>query len=222
MKLFSIAIDGPAGAGKSTIAKLLAKKLGCVYIDTGAMYRSVGYYCIQNGLDYHDEKAVCSCLDQIDLELKYTEEGQMIFLNGENVSTSIRTDEVAASASKVGTYGKVREDLVRRQQAMAKKQAVVMDGRDIGTVVLPSATLKIFLTASVEERAQRRYKEYIEKGMTVDLEQLKGEIKMRDDQDTNRKISPLKQADDAILLDTTELTIEEIVEQISQKLEERL
>ena len=222
MKLFSIAIDGPAGAGKSTIAKLLAKKLGCVYIDTGAMYRSVGYYCIQNGMDYKDEKAVSRCLSQIDLELKYAEEGQMIYLNNENVSSKIRTDEVAAAASKVATYGPVRADLVRRQQAMAKKQAVVMDGRDIGTVVLPFATLKIFLTASVEERAQRRFKEYVEKGMAVDLEKLKEEIKARDEQDTTREISPLKQADDAILLDTTHLDIEEIVEKISNMLEARL
>lgn len=222
MKLFSIAIDGPAGAGKSTIAKLLAKKLGCVYIDTGAMYRSVGYYCIQKGMDYTDEEVVCKCLDQIELELKYTEDGQMIYLNGENVSTCIRTNEVAVAASKVATYGKVREELVSRQQVMAKKQSVVMDGRDIGTVVLPFATLKIFLTASVEERAQRRYKEYVEKGMEVDLNQLKEEIKARDEQDTNREISPLQQADDAILLDTTHLEIKEIVEKISNKLEERL
>lgn len=222
MKLFSIAIDGPAGAGKSTIAKLLAKKLGCVYIDTGAMYRSVGYYCIQNGIDYHDEVAVGDVLDKIELALRYTESGQMIYLNGENVSTLIRTDEVAASASKVATYGAVREEMVRRQQAMAQAQSVVMDGRDIGTVVLPFATLKIFLTASVEERAQRRYKEYVEKGMKVDLEALKEEIKARDLQDSTREISPLKQAEDAILLDTTHLNIEEIVDAISEKLSSRL
>lgn len=222
MKLFSIAIDGPAGAGKSTIAKLLAKKLGCVYIDTGAMYRSVGYYCIQNGIDYHDEAAVSASLDKIALELKYTEAGQMIYLNGENVSTLIRTDEVAASASKVATYGAVREEMVRRQQLMAQSQSVVMDGRDIGTVVLPFATLKIFLTASAQERAQRRYKEYVEKGMQVDLEALKEEIKARDFQDSTREISPLKQAEDAILLDTTHLKIEEIVDVISEKLSSRL
>lgn len=222
MKLFSIAIDGPAGAGKSTIAKLLAKKLGCVYIDTGAMYRSVGYYCMQNNVDYNDVKVVESHLPKIELELKYTEEGQMIFLNGNNVSTCIRTNEVAAAASKVATYSAVREEMVRRQQQMAEKQSVVMDGRDIGTVVLPFATLKIFLTASVEERAQRRYKEYIEKGMTVSLEALQEEIRLRDEQDSTRDISPLKQADDALLLDTTNVSIEDIVKNIYELLMERL
>lgn len=222
MKTFSIAIDGPAGAGKSTIAKKIAHDLNCIYIDTGAMYRSVGYYCIKNGINYEDEKSVCEVLSQMNIELKTSETGQLIFLNGEDVSSKIRTDEVAASASKVATYGPVREALVERQQEMAKSQAIIMDGRDIGTVVLPFATLKIFLTASVEERAMRRYKEYVEKGMDVSLETLKDEIKARDAQDSGRKISPLKKADDAVEMDTTHMSIEEIVESIKSQLNERL
>ena len=222
MKTFSIAIDGPAGAGKSTIAKKIASDLKCVYIDTGAMYRSVGYYCLQNGINYGDEAAVCSALEKMTITLKTSENGQRIFLNDEDVSLKIRTDEVAAAASKVATYGPVREALVERQQEMAKSQAIIMDGRDIGTVVLPFATLKIFLTASVEERAQRRYKEYTEKGMEVCLETLKEEIKVRDAQDTGRKISPLKKAEDAVEVDTTYMSIDEIVEVIKEKLNERI
>lgn len=222
MKTFSIAIDGPAGAGKSTIAKKIANDLKCVYIDTGAMYRSVGYYCLQNGIDYQNEAWVCSVLPQIEITLKSSENGQLIFLNGEDVSVKIRNNEVAAAASKVATYGLVREALVRRQQEMAKSSAIIMDGRDIGTVVLPFATLKIFLTASVEERAKRRYKEYVEKGMDISLESLKDEIRARDEQDMGREISPLKKAEDAIEVDTTYMSIDEIVEEIKSKLIARL
>lgn len=222
MKTFSIAIDGPAGAGKSTIAKKIAHDLKCIYIDTGAMYRSVGYYCLQNGIDYHEEELVCNALPAIHIVLKSCEDGQHIYLNHEDVSLNIRTGEVAVAASKVATYGKVREALVKMQQEMAKSQSIVMDGRDIGTVVLPFATLKIYLTASVEERAQRRYKEYIEKGMSISLTSLEEEIKARDAQDMGREISPLKKAEDAIELDTTYLGIDEIVERIKNKLMERL
>lgn len=222
MKTFSIAIDGPAGAGKSTIAKKIAQDLKCIYIDTGAMYRSVGYYCLHHQIDYQDEKAVVGALEKMNIVLKTSELGQEIYLNDVNVSQSIRTDEVAAAASKVATYGGVRHELVKRQQAMAASQSVIMDGRDIGTVVLPFATLKIFLTASVEERANRRYKEYLEKGMDVCLETLKEEIKSRDEQDSTREISPLKKAEDAVELDTTHMHIEEIVESIKNKLSERL
>ncbi len=222
MKTFSIAIDGPAGAGKSTIAKQLAHHLKCVYIDTGAMYRSVGYYCLQNGIDYHEEDVVCEALPKIHIVLKSCEDGQHIYLNDEDVSLNIRTREVSGAASKVATYGKVRKALVQMQQEMAKSQSIIMDGRDIGTVVLPFATLKIYLTASVEERAQRRYKEYIEKGMTVSLDSLEEEIKVRDAQDMGREISPLKKAEDAIELDTTYMSINEIVEEIKTKLMERL
>lgn len=222
MKTFSIAIDGPAGAGKSTIAKKIAQELKCIYIDTGAMYRSVGYYCLQNQIDYQDEEAVCKALEKMNITLKTSERGQEIYLNDVNVGQSIRTDEVAAAASKVATYGVVRSELVKRQQEMASLQSVVMDGRDIGTVVLPFATLKVFLTASVDERAKRRYKEYIEKGMDVSLETLKEEIKARDAQDSGRKISPLKKAEDAVEIDTTHMHIDEIVEYIKNKLLERL
>ncbi|MBE6023668.1 MAG: (d)CMP kinase [Cellulosilyticum sp.] len=222
MKTFSIAIDGPAGAGKSTIAKKLAHLLQCIYVDTGAMYRSVGYYCIRNGISLEDEEAVSKELPQMDIVLQHTSDGQRIVLNGEDVSQQIRNTEVAASASKVATYGAVRKSMVQRQQEMAKSTSIIMDGRDIGTVVLPFATLKIFLTASVEERAMRRLKEYEEKGMVCNLESLKEEISLRDKQDSEREISPLKQADDAIVLDTTHMEIDEIVAHIQMLLKERL
>lgn len=222
MSTFSIAIDGPAGAGKSSIAKQLAQKLQCIYIDTGAMYRSIGYYCISEGINYHNEAEVEQALNNVHLELTLEKEGQQIYINNKNVSLLIRNDQVAAAASKVATYGAVREALVKMQREMSKSTSVVMDGRDIGTVVLPNATLKVFLTASVEERAQRRYKEYIQKGETSCLETLILEIKERDFQDSNRKISPLKKAEDAIEIDTTYMTIEEIVLQIISLLERRL
>lgn len=222
MKTFSIAIDGPAGAGKSTIAKKLAHLLQCIYVDTGAMYRSVGFYCLNHAISLEDEKAVSEALPHIEINLKHTPEGQRILLNGEDVSEKIRTAEVAASASKVATYAKVRSAMVERQQEMAKSSSIIMDGRDIGTVVLPFATLKIFLTASVEERAMRRFKEYQEKGISCDLEELKNEISLRDKQDSERAISPLKKADDAIELDTTHMQIDEIVAHIKALLEERI
>ncbi len=222
MKTFSIAIDGPAGAGKSSIAKQIAKKLTCIYIDTGAMYRAVGYYCMNQGIDYNEEAQVEKVVGKIQLRLSIKNEVQQIFLNEENVSSLIRNDQVAAAASKVATYKSVREALVRMQQEMAESTSLVMDGRDIGTVVLPDATLKIFLTASVEERAKRRYKEYVEKGETPCLETLRTEIRERDFQDSHRTISPLKKAEDAIELDTTYMTIDEIVEEIIGLLNTRL
>lgn len=222
MKKFSIAIDGPAGAGKSSIAKVLANKLECIYIDTGAMYRSVGLGAIKQGLNYQDEEAVSLLMPNLDIKLKMSEEGQQIYLNGHNVSTEIRNDEVAAAASRVATYSKVREALVESQRAMQNETSVVMDGRDIGTVVMPNATLKIYLTASVSERALRRFKEYEAKGIKADLAVLTEEIAARDKQDMERKISPLKKADDAVEIDTTYMTIEEIVEHIMTLLKERI
>nr|WP_302596251.1 (d)CMP kinase [uncultured Cellulosilyticum sp.] len=222
MKKFSIAIDGPAGAGKSSIAKALAKNLGCIYIDTGAMYRSVGLGAIKQGLDYQDEEAVSLLMPNLDIKLKMSEAGQQIYLNGHDVSAEIRNDEVAAAASKVATYGKVREALVASQRMLQEETSVVMDGRDIGTVVMPNATLKIYLTASVNERALRRFKEYETKGIVADLAMLTEEIAARDKQDMQRKISPLRKADDAIEIDTTYMTIDEIVERIMALLQERL
>lgn len=211
---FSLALDGPAGAGKSTIAKRIAGELSCTYIDTGAMYRSVGLYCIQRGIDYTIEALVNEALEDIHIDLTYENANQRIYLNGEDVSEVIRTQEVAASASKVATYEKVRIALVEMQRKLAQTKSVVMDGRDIGTVVLPNATLKIFLTASSSERAKRRLMEYQAKGMEVSFETLLEEIEARDYQDMNRSVSPLKKAEDAVEVDTTSLTVEQIVEHI--------
>jgi cytidylate kinase len=211
MNNFSIAIDGPAGAGKSTIAKQLAEKLGCIYIDTGAMYRAVGLHCINHHIDYMREEAVKDIIASLKITIDSHDHTQLIYLNGENISKEIRTNEVAAAASKVATYKDVREALVKQQRQMQSEKSVIMDGRDIGTVVLPDATLKIFLTASVAERAKRRFEEYMNKDMDVSLEELTKEITDRDYQDSNRSISPLRKADDAVEVDTTQLTINEIV-----------
>jgi cytidylate kinase len=214
MKKVSIAIDGPAGAGKSTIAKQLAKKLGCIYIDTGAMYRAVGLYCIKNHIDYNKEDEVKDIIASLKITIDSKDNMQIIYLNDEDISKEIRTNEVAAAASKVATYKDVREALVYQQRQMQRENSVVMDGRDIGTVVMPDASLKIFLTASVEERAKRRFDEYQSKGIEVSFEELTKEIVDRDYQDSSRKISPLKKAQDAIEVDTTKLTINEIVDKI--------
>lgn len=214
MKKISIAIDGPAGAGKSTIAKLVAKQLGCIYIDTGAMYRAVGLYCIKNNIDYNDEIKVNHVIDNFKIDIRSKNNQQHIYLDGIDISRQIRTDEVAAVASKVATYKEVREVLVKEQRQMQSEKSVVMDGRDIGTVVMPDATLKIFLTATVAERAKRRFEEYYNKGINVSIETLTQEIIDRDYQDSHRKISPLEKADDAIEVDTTALTINDIVDQI--------
>lgn len=219
---FTLAIDGPAGAGKSTIAKNIAQKLHCTYIDTGAMYRTVGLFCIQNNIDYTNEEAVNNVLSQINIDLVYENAMQRIYLNGSDVSQAIRTQEVAASASKVATYRAVRSALVDRQRKLAATKSVVMDGRDIGTVVLPQATLKVFLTASAEERAKRRLLEYKAKGIHVIYETLLKEIQERDYQDAHREVSPLKKAEDSIEMDTTSLSIEAISEQIIQLLQERV
>lgn len=221
--MFSVAIDGPAGAGKSTIAKQLAQLLECVYVDTGAMYRSVAYYCLIHDINIKNETLVSDALPKIQIQLEYTkEEGQRLLLNGKDISKEIRTETVSKAASIVARYQAVREVLVKMQQAMTESTSLIMDGRDIGTTVLPNATLKIFLTASVEERAKRRLKEYEEKEIACDLETLKAEISDRDKQDMERAISPLKKAEDAIEIDTTFLTIDEIVTKIQQLLKERI
>ena len=210
----NIAIDGPAGAGKSTIAKKVAAKLNFVYVDTGAMYRSIALYVIRNGADPDSEVDMANALDKIDVSIAYEDGTQHIFLNGEDVSTAIRQEEVGNMASKVATKAAVRAKLLDLQRNLAASQDVIMDGRDIGTFVLPQAEVKIYLTASVGERADRRYKELIEKGQTPDLEQIKKDIEARDYQDMHRDIAPLKQAEDAILIDSSDMTIDEVVGEI--------
>ena len=213
---YQIAIDGPSGAGKSTIAKRLAKDLGFIYVDTGAMYRALAVYFLQKGINTADETAVgrAAAEPRIDWELR--EDGQHILLNGEDVSGRIRTEEVGMVASSTSAFAEVRRILVALQQEIAAAQSVVMDGRDIGTVVLPQADLKIFLTASVEVRAKRRTLELLEKGVEADPAQVEEDIRRRDHQDMNREVSPLRQAEDAILVDTSEMTIEEVVAAIKE------
>lgn len=208
MKKISIAIDGPAAAGKSTIAKLVAKNLNYTYIDTGAMYRCVAYYALKNKIPYEDEKGVCSLLK--DIEIQMCPDGT-IHLNHEDVTSLIRENEVSMGASVVSQYSDVREFLVEKQREMAKGGGVILDGRDIGTVVLKDAELKIYQVASIECRALRRHKENLERGLTSDLEAIKEEIARRDEQDMTREISPLKKAEDAIEIDTSDMTLNEVV-----------
>lgn len=208
-KNIAVAIDGPSAAGKSTIAKLVAKKENFIYIDTGAMYRCVAYYCLSQKIDLNDEKEVENCLKDIHIQLTHDNK---VLLNDQDVSLDIRTDEVSLGASIVSRYMAIRKFLVDSQRKMASSGNVILDGRDIGTVVLPNADLKIYQVASVETRALRRYKENLERGLEVNLEVIKEEIEQRDYQDMNRTISPLKKADDAIEIDTSNLTLDEVVE----------
>lgn len=210
-KNISVAIDGPSAAGKSTIAKMVAKKEKFIYIDTGAMYRCVAYYCLTQKIDLNDEKAVEQAIEHIQIRLT---PDNKVYLNDEDVSNQIRQDQVSLGASCVSKYQAVRSFLVDEQRKMAKAGNVILDGRDIGTVVLPNADLKIYQIASVETRAKRRYLENLERGLDADLETIKKEIEERDYQDTHREISPLKKAEDAIELDTSSLTLEEVVEQV--------
>ena len=205
-----IAIDGPAGAGKSTVAKIVAEKLGYTYIDTGAMYRGVAWKTLKQSQAATDED-ILRAVQEIDVRLACTENGTRVTVDGTDVTREIRTPEVTHIVSRVAALGPVREKMVELQRAMAVDGAVVMDGRDIGTNVLPNADVKIFLTASVEERARRRYDEMKEKGYAVNFDELKREIALRDKQDSEREISPLRQAEDAVLLDTTSLSIDEVV-----------
>lgn len=210
-KNISVAIDGPSAAGKSTIAKMVAKKENFIYIDTGAMYRCVAYYCLTQKIDLNDEKAVEQAIEHIQIRLT---PDNKVYLNDEDVSNQIRQDQVSLGASCVSKYQAVRSFLVDEQRKMAKAGNVILDGRDIGTVVLPNADLKIYQIASVETRAKRRYLENLERDLDADLETIKKEIEERDYQDTHREISPLKKAEDAIELDTSSLTLEEVVEQV--------
>ena len=215
MKTFRIAIDGPSGAGKSTVAKAIAKRLGFIQVDTGAMYRSVGLYIYRIGADPTDADAVVPQLKNINIDLGFSDEGQRIYLNGEDVSEKIRQNEISAYASKVSAIPAVREFLLGMQRKVASEHNVVMDGRDIGTVILPDAELKIFQTASVRERAKRRYDELIAKGQSVDMEQIRKEIEERDYNDSHRAAAPLIPADDAVIIDNSNITIEENVEIIA-------
>ena len=198
-----IAIDGPAGAGKSSIAKLVAKKLSFVYVDTGAMFRTVAYYFLSQGKDPSDAEMVTEECEKISISIEYKDGAQHIFLDGTDVSTEIRQEEVGKNASVVAKNQAVRNRLLALQRQMAEKQDVIMDGRDIGTVVLPDAQVKIYLTASASVRAERRYKELVEKGETCNLKKIEEDIIARDEQDMNREIAPLKQAEDAVLVDSS-------------------
>ena len=220
MKKIVVAIDGPAGAGKSTIAKLVAEKLGYAYIDTGAMYRSVALKFLQTGKDF-DEDFISELARTMVIEFKPEASVNRVFVDGQEVTDAIRSAEVTANVSRVAAIGAVREAMVAQQRRMGESGGVLMDGRDIGTVVFPNAQLKIFLTATVEERAMRRYKELIAKGQQVDLAQLKEDIASRDKQDSERAISPLRQAEDALLLDTSDMNIEQVTTKILELVEEK-
>ena len=221
-KPLAIAIDGPAGAGKSTIAKAVSQKLGFIYVDTGALYRSIGLYALNQGKNTANRAEVSALLPEIQVKIRYLDGTQHVYLNGEDVSDDIRKPPVSMAASNVSAHPEVREFLLNLQRQFAKESNVVMDGRDIGTVVLPQADIKIFLTASSEERARRRYNELIEKGEQVDFDKIHEEIKQRDYNDSHRAIAPLKQADDAILVDTTECTLEESIEQLETVIRSRM
>ena len=211
--MFKVAIDGPSGAGKSTIAKAVAKQLGFVYIDTGAMYRACALSCLNHGIDIKaDPEKAIEVVNNISIDIDYIDGAQRIFLNGTDVSDKIRTPEVSMGASDVSAIGEVREKLVFLQRELAGTKNVIMDGRDIGTHVLPDATAKIFLTASPNVRANRRYKELLEKGIDTDFDKVLSDIRLRDHQDETRASSPLRQADDAVLVDTSELSFDESVE----------
>lgn len=217
---FQVAIDGPASAGKSTIAKILAQNLHFVYVDTGAMYRAVTVAAKKAGLSYEDEAGITALLPKITIEFKPGTPVQRVFLNGQEVTDEIRSTETTNNVSLVSSYAAVRKDMVNKQREMTEKNPVIMDGRDIGTTVLPNAQVKIFLVASVDERAERRYKENKQKGMAVDLKTLKEEIEARDYKDSHRAISPLTKADDAIVVDTTGIGIDQVVAKIKTIIEE--
>lgn len=208
--MINVAIDGPAGAGKSSIAAAVAGKVGYIYVDTGALYRAVAYSVIKNGTDPSESEKVISLLSKLQVELKFVDKCQRVFVNGEDVSDMIRTPEVSMGASVVSAIGEVRNFLFELQKKIARENNVIMDGRDIGTVVLPDAQLKIFLTASPQERARRRYEEIKDK-QDVSFDEILRDIIKRDENDMNRAVSPLRQAKDAVLVDTTEMSIEEVI-----------
>ncbi|WP_270330341.1 (d)CMP kinase [Lapidilactobacillus dextrinicus] len=209
-----IAIDGPSSAGKSTVAKKVAKKLGFIYCDTGAMYRAATVLAKENGIDYGDEEQILAKLSQSEISFKPSEKGQLVFLNDEEVTLAIRTPEITNNVSQVSALPKIREELVRQQRKIAGDHDIVMDGRDIGTTVLPNAEVKVFLIASASERARRRYDENIQKGIMTPLAKLQEEIEIRDYKDSHREISPLTKATDASEIDSTNLSIQQVVDKI--------
>ena len=220
--MYNIAIDGPAGAGKSSIAKALSKKLGFIYIDTGAMYRAVALFFLENGIKDSSDNEIDKLLDELDINIKYTDGEQRVFLNNVDVSDKLRQEEIGKLASRFSAVKSVREKLVALQRKLAKKENVIMDGRDIGTVVLPNADLKIYLSAGSKVRAKRRYLELIEKGFdraALDEKAIENEIIKRDEADMNREISPLKKAEDAYYMDTSDMTFNEVVSKILDMVE---
>lgn len=220
--MINIAIDGPAGAGKSTIAKAVAARKNYIYVDTGAMYRAMALFILRKGIDPDDAEGISDTCGDADISIEYRDGAQVVLLGGENVNDKIRTPKVSDMASRTSVNGDVRRKLVELQQKLAREQNVVMDGRDIGTVVLPDAQVKIYLTASVDVRADRRYKELIEKGEEADLDEIRDQIRERDERDMNRDISPLRQADDAVLVDTSDLTIDEVADKILAIIDEKI
>ena len=223
MKIINVAIDGPAGAGKSTISRKAAAELGYIYIDTGALYRTVGLNALRKGADLQSDEAIIATItDDLKVELKFIDGEQRMFLSDEDVSDKIRTPEASMAASRVSAVPKVREFLFDLQKKLARENNCVMDGRDIGTVVLPNAKVKIFLTASPEARAERRYKELMEKGMEASYEDVLADMIKRDYDDSHRAIAPLKQADDAVLCDTSALTLEESIELLTKTITDRI
>jgi cytidylate kinase len=221
-KQISVAIDGPAAAGKSTVAKIIAEKLSYIYVDTGAMYRALTHKAQHSHIDLQDEGKLLKLLEETDLQLRPSEHGQLVLVDGQDVTEAIRSSEVTNSVSITAKHGKVREHMVARQRSMAEGRGVVMDGRDIGTHVLPHAEVKVFLRASVDERAKRRHEENMAKGFESNLETLKQEIAARDKLDSEREVAPLKKADDAIEIDTTSLTIGQVVDKIISLVNERV
>ncbi len=219
---FNIAIDGPAGAGKSTVAKIAADRLSFLYVDTGAMYRTIALALIRNDVDLKDKDSLNLILDKMEITIGHKDGEQQVYLNGEDVSDLIRTEKVSEMTSRSSAIPRVRDKLTDLQRNIAAKENVIMDGRDIGTMILPDADLKIFLTASVERRAQRRYHEQIEKGESCTLQQIEEDIRERDYRDSHREIAPLRQAGDAVLIDSSDMTVEEVVERILTLTRERM
>ena len=214
---YNVAIDGPAGAGKSTIAKLVAKEKGYVYVDTGAMYRGLAIHFLENGIEAEEKEKIAEACKDADVTIRYEDGQQQVYLNGKNITAKLREEAVGNMASKSSAIPEVRAKLLELQRELARKEDVIMDGRDIGTCVLPDADVKVFLTASVETRAKRRYDELVEKGVACDLEEIARDIAERDERDSTREIAPLKQAEDAVLVDSSHMTIEEVVAAIVKR-----